>query len=528
MDDTTSPRERAVVYRRQSTSREDSISLDEQREICLAYCRRTHYEVVTDLVDPGISGLDVENRPGLLNALELIEQHEADVIVVYDWSRLSRDELDQITLIYQIERAGARVESATEGDDPLLRGILQKIAADESQKKGKRWRSGKRYRVDKLKIVAGGAPPYGYRRVGKHEPPEPDPDAAPIVKEMYERYLRGQGPQSLSDWLNNEVGVTTARGKPWHVTAVTRLLDGGFAAGYLDIHDPACPFERNNGKLRRARDNHTRKCKLRTKVKLNHVPIIDEQMWHEYQVERKKRQQVDNSKARHPRHWHLGGGLTVCGRCGGNLNVNSYEGVSSKVLCSTYTRRRTCAGVWIQRPQLETVVALWLGGHVQEWAEAQDAVYGTDDERNAVLKAIEAERTAERDVTEGLASAARMLRKGKMREPQYEAEFDAAQGELQEIADRVAELTAQLDALNPNADVYERLARGDDASPEEFNALLKRIIRRVVVGPDTVVIEPWRGEPRTYDRSTLQKKVRTDYPKRDATGRFVRPRKGGR
>jgi hypothetical protein len=130
--------------------------------------------------------------------------------------------------------------------------------------------------------------------------------------------------------------------------------------------------------------------------------------------------------------------------------------------------------------------------------------------------------------------------------------------ELQAVAARLGDLQSRLDALDPSADAYARLARalgrGDgtqltqpvDAAfvvppdaqvdvtgwptektsgmaPEEWHQLLRRIIRRVVVNERTIVIEPWVGEPTTYDRAVVMPpRKRTDTQVRDGAGRFVK------
>jgi len=60
--------------------------------------------------------------------------------------------------------------------------------------------------------------------------------------------------------------------------------------------------------------------------------------------------------------------------------------------------------------------------------------------------------------------------------------------------------------------------------PEQWNAVLRRVIKSVVVGPDAVVIAPRRGEPTGYDRKLITPKR----PKREREtphgpdGKFIR------
>jgi len=260
-----------------------------------------------------------------------------------------------------------------------------------------------------------------------------------------------------------------------------------------------------------------------------HEAFIDEETWQRYLRERERRRGLP-PKSRQPR-WALGGGLCVCGRCGARLAANTYKnGVKSQAVCSAYRTARTCPGVWITRVRLETLVALWLGGRVREWADRQEEAAGIDDERAVLLKDLDAARAEEDRLGRGRANAARLLALGEVDEDDYREARAAADEARREVAGRVADLEARLDALAPDADVFERLARsegiygGGGADPQAWSVLLRKIIRRVEVGPDTVTLTPWRGEARTWDRSvvTPRRPARARETAHGPDGRFVR------
>jgi hypothetical protein len=307
---------------------------------------------------------------------------------------------------------------------------------------------------------------------------------------MYADYLKGHGYQAIAKALNDE-GVRTPRGNVLSVITVQRILDSGFGAGYLRI---GVNVRDRNGK------------RIEQPVRLEkgaHKPVIDEPTWQAYLRERDKRRVV-HPKARQP-HWFLGGGLTVCGRCGGNLIVNSYSAAKSQAACSNYKAKRSCDGVWINRTTVEREVALWLGGRVVDWADRQDELQGADNERAALARDLEAARSDEQRVADGLNTAARLVATGMMSEADYIRARGDAEAERRRIVQRADELRRQHDALSPDTDVYDRLQRGADGqTPEEWNAVLRRVIRRVVVSPDTITIEPWRGDAQVIDRKSIR------------------------
>jgi site-specific DNA recombinase len=494
---------RAIIYTRQSIAREESISIELQLKACKAYCKQHGYSVVKTITDPGISGLKFERRPGIRESIELVERNDADVIVVYRWSRLSRKRTHQAVILDRIESVGGRIESATEPVDATTAGgrfsreVLLAMAAYESDQKSEQWREAQARRIG-MGLPAGGAPPLGYAHNGKGEAFVPDEFYGPVVIEMYDLYLRGLGPQGIAKALNDR-GLVTPRGKAFNVASIIRALDSGLAAGYLLRHGE--------------------------RIKGAHEPLIDEATWQAYQIERQRRRPAP-VKSRHP-SWFLGGGLTVCGRCGGNLTVNSYTAVKSQALCSTYNGERTCQGVWISRVRLETLVGLWLGGQVEEWANHAEATADVEDQRARLVKEIDAERADEDRIREGLRAAQRLVTRGAMSEDDFVDRKREVDVELREIDERLSDLQARLDALDPDGDVYDRLARAlpEDMPPEEWNALLRKLIRRIVVNKQTITIEPWTGEAQIYDRAAVaprRPKREHEVTKDAKTGRFVK------
>jgi hypothetical protein len=259
------------------------------------------------------------------------------------------------------------------------------------------------------------------------------------------------------------------------MASVVTILDSGFAAGFIKV----------SGQARRG----------------VHEPLIDEATWTAYQRERDRRRR-DRPKGQRQRRWYLGGGLTVCERCDGNMVINSYAAKDSMAICSTYRVRQTCAGTWIRRATVELIVNEWLGEHLSDWADEQDRVTGIDDERARLAKELANARADERRLDDGRREALRLVQRGLASEREFEETTRDLEDERRAITDRIAVLGAQLDALAPDADVLDRLERGMDGGfvPEEFNALLKRLIRRVVVAKDTVTVEPWWGEPTAWNR----------------------------
>ena len=144
---------RAILYLRQSIAREESISLELQEDAGRRYATQQGYEVIGVEADEGISGRTWHKRPAIQRVMAQIETGEADVIILWKWSRLSRSRLDWAIAIDKVEAAGGRIESATEQVDVststgrFARGMLAEFAAFESERIGDTWKEAHQRRV---------------------------------------------------------------------------------------------------------------------------------------------------------------------------------------------------------------------------------------------------------------------------------------------------------------------------------------------------------------------------------------------
>lgn len=241
--------QRAILYLRQSVSREDSISLELQETACRAHCEREGYKVVGVESDPGISGR-TWNRPGVVKVMEHIESKRAEVIILWKWSRLSRSRLDWAVAADRVETAGGRIESATEAIDVststgrLARGMMTEFAAFESERIGDVWKETHDRRI-KAGLPANGRPRFGYDNSREHGYVQNEV-TAPVLREMYLRFINGMSFNQIYQWANTTGThpVRYTRGidqKGWSSATITSMLDTGFGAGLLNVRGEKLP-----------------------------------------------------------------------------------------------------------------------------------------------------------------------------------------------------------------------------------------------------------------------------------------------
>ena len=89
---------RAIIYKRISTNTEkQSHSLSNQSTMVNAYCVAREFEVVAEIEDQA-SGKSLK-RPGIQQAIEMLEADQADILIVHSLSRLSRNLKDVCHLV---------------------------------------------------------------------------------------------------------------------------------------------------------------------------------------------------------------------------------------------------------------------------------------------------------------------------------------------------------------------------------------------------------------------------------------------
>jgi DNA invertase Pin-like site-specific DNA recombinase len=159
------------------------------------------------------------DRPLLLEALRRVESHESDGLIVAYLSRFGRSLIDAMNAIKRISDAGGTFVSVQEGLDlsndtgRLVLRMLLSIAEWERDRQ-------RAYFGDACqRAIARGVPvgiaPVGYRR-GRGGRLEVDPEASPVVVELFRRRSSGERLNVLERWLEGE---GQRLGRNWHLRA---------------------------------------------------------------------------------------------------------------------------------------------------------------------------------------------------------------------------------------------------------------------------------------------------------------------
>ena len=486
-----------VIYARKSMKsdrgEEQSASVETQIAQCEAYAAKRGWTVVGRFFDDGKSGLlDRTGRPYLDRALRMLESREAESIVMLWKSRLSRDELDRVSMVRDFEKLGVEWHAVADGglvDRTSYAGYL-KDGVDALFDSAHSVRVRENFkRIHSERLAAGlpktGNARFGYTRDKRYDPRTDryfpsgpfflDPVTGPVLRELYRRYTAGAGFTPLVKWLNDE-GHTTTAGQPWSVRSLGRMLDSGFGAGLISRED----------------EHRERKG--------SHETVINADEWDAY-VRARKRAATTPRKAQAPRWWLAG--IVKCGLCSGPTYINSFESKTSSVECSRHrSNPDACSGrMRAPRRWVENQVHLWFSDHFDELAAQIPA---RESAAKNAQSAVDAARTALADTSTAFAKVTARWARGRMDDATYETVQKQFEDDRLEQEKTLTEAQDQLTSVGPVA--MDALAHigAFEGTPAEFGHLVGKVLERVEIHPDKLVFVPVTGDAETLARPNLR------------------------
>jgi DNA invertase Pin-like site-specific DNA recombinase len=224
------------------------------------------------------------DRPLLMSALERVESGQSQGIVVAKLDRFGRSLVDGLANIDRIAAADGIFVSVQDGLDlstptgKLVLRIMFSMAEWELDRVRANWETA-RARAVARGVHGCGVAPFGYRR-GAGGRLKIDPEAAPVLAEVFRRRSEGATILELTEFLNG-TGLKTPRGSAFFIdVTVTQML-------------------RHRAYLGEAKSGQYVNPK-------GHPAIVDEATW--YKAQRP-------TKYRSKRRASLLGGILRCGSC---------------------------------------------------------------------------------------------------------------------------------------------------------------------------------------------------------------------
>ncbi|TFD16190.1 recombinase family protein [Cryobacterium sp. TMT1-21] len=445
---------RAVLYLRQSVYRDDSISIEMQESAGRDYCDRMGYDIVMIEADQGLSGRKWDNRPAVKRVIDMIEAAEADVVILWKWSRLSRSRRDWVLAADRVDVAGGRIESATEPIDTatasgrFARGVMTEYAAFQSEQIGEQWEEVRQRRL-RLGLPTSGRLPWGWRRTDTGI--EPNPEQAPLVVAMYRKYLAGNGSAAISRWMNAQA-IPSPNGGTWNRVRPFTVMDSPIHAGKVPYRGEVYEGQ--------------------------HEGIIDQATWDRYQAMRKDRR---GTGAKPRQSAYLLSGLVRCG-CG--LRMQGKGAVTGGIWYGGYI----CTSMdpehgrnYVSAKKLEPLVQTWLESLAEELDAAVDLAPKVENE--STLVRLLAEQNAQQRRIDKLTS---LYIDDKVSDASYAAARSEVEARQTELREQISEVRTVLAGV---PDVSRDLVRDMVRDWELFDVtgrqeLIGTVLRRVGLNID--------------------------------------------
>jgi site-specific DNA recombinase len=244
-------RKRAVIYCRVSTDKQeqDGESLEYQEEKCRQYAELHDIDIVIVLHEAKSGYIHYTLRDKLTFARQLIRDHMADMIIVFDLRRFSRNFVHSAMIFEEIESNGGEIVSVSENIDnsltgKLVRSILAWSAESEREKiveyANRHWQT----RSAQNLPLATGRAPYGWKWK--------DNDKSKYVIDKEEKLVRvsiftmfveqDMSVRSIAHKLTEDGILPPAKARGWNVNStawqpstVHKILVGPENIGVLTI-----------------------------------------------------------------------------------------------------------------------------------------------------------------------------------------------------------------------------------------------------------------------------------------------------
>lgn len=226
-----------ALYIRVSTERQadEGYSLDAQQERLRAHCLAQGWTVDAKhiYVDAGVSGTSTEKRERFQVMMQAAKVGDVNRIVAMKLDRIARNVRDFLSIVDELNAAHCDLVLVKESFDtstPHGRFALTMFAAMaelEASTITERVMSGKAQKASEGGYN-GSRCPLGYQYVNSAF--VVDPGASYWVREVFTRFVAGQGLSRIADDLN-AAGAVTAKGGKWYAGTVRYVLQNGFYAG---------------------------------------------------------------------------------------------------------------------------------------------------------------------------------------------------------------------------------------------------------------------------------------------------------
>lgn len=343
----------AFINARYSTDNQNPDSIEVQVEKCTEWCQKNDIPVLGVYADEATSGMK-DTRPNYERMMRDLRAGMADMVVIYDQSRMFRKMTAWFNFRDELESMGVRVVAVTQPmigrdlKDPtnfLTEGsmaLFNQIWALQSRQKT----------MEKMRFMArnglhtGGKPALGY--VVKDCRLAVCEEEAAVVRRIFREYAAGKSYRQIIDGLNAD-GIKTKRCNAFGSNSLHDMLHNEKYIGVLTYG--AMPY-REDG----TRDTHSRDGKDVIRIEDAIPAIIDKDLFEAVQKRMEKNKHQQGGRPPKHRDYPLKGKV-FCGYCKAAMTVSTSQQKYDYYRCTGKKRLHNCDAAPISVDELESVVA---------------------------------------------------------------------------------------------------------------------------------------------------------------------------
>ena len=481
-----------------------SLSIENQKRILETFARDNGFLNCRFFVDDGWSGANFQ-RPGFMEMMDCVESGEVKCVITKDLSRMGRNYL-QVGMFTEITfpKKGVRFIAINDGVDSAqgendltpLKNLFNEWMVRDTSKKIKA--------VKRAKGMSGKPtttqPVYGYL-MGEDERFIVDEEAAPVVKQIYDLCLAGNGPSKIARVLT-EQGVPTPGTLEYRRTGSTRRYHPGYECKWATNtivhilerkeylgHLVNFKTEKVSYKVKSSVENPEEKQVIFENA---HEPIIDPDTWERVQELRKQRKRPN-------RYDEVGlfSGLLFCADCGSVLYQQRYENKTRKqdcYICGNYKKRtHDCTAHFIRTDLLTAGVTAnlkkitaYAAKHEKQFMKLLIEQNEDGGKRRNAARKKELD-AAEKRIAELSAIFKRLYEDsvaGRITDERFSALSADYEAEQRQVREHAAELQAELSKAQEasvNAERFMNIVRRHISFEELTPTLLREFIEKIVV-----------------------------------------------
>lgn len=227
----------AVIYARYSSHAQNDASIEQQVEKCMEYARKRGIKVVATYSDRAMTGKS-DRRPDFQRMMKDAGKGMFNCVIAWKSNRLGRNMLEAMLNDARLTENGVRCMYVEEdfGDTAAGRFALRNMMNVNqfySENMAEDIRRGLADNAAKCKV--NGSLPYGYKS-GKDHRYEIDEVYAPVVREVFQRYAKGESaPVIASSLIIRKIKPLSS--KEWCKNSIYRILKNERYCGIYEYGD---------------------------------------------------------------------------------------------------------------------------------------------------------------------------------------------------------------------------------------------------------------------------------------------------